>query len=247
MKIQYGGIPRRVAHFQWVRYGSVVSKTVNMQSCQDYLTHCLTNNLNLESMVFKGTLYELYCKYVLETVFYGSNLIRNGGAYDNGVDIFGKWQLDRFDKQDIPSKLPATALMKNPKVDLTRDINIFVQCKNHDKKMTAKVIRELSGIYDFHIKQGRVSLMTNFMFLMSPHILSKQAITQLDKAKFPLLHFQLEPLELIDHQHSTLSDFKYGQLNPIYLNPMARKVLSGFNIELQLELLRRNYNKSIKN
>lgn len=244
MNNRYGNRLRLSGRVQLIRFSSLVSKPSAIQTYQDYVNHCVANNLNLESMVFKGTLYELYCKHVLEEVFFGYNLYRNGGAYDNGVDIFGKWQLSQFNTTtSTKSKLPTTnCLMTNPKINLTNDINVFIQCKNHDKKMTAKVIRELSGIYNFYIKQDKISIMKNFMFLMSPHVLSKQALTQLDTTTFPLLHVQLAPLESKDGQYSHL---KKGQLNPIYLNPTARKILSGFNIELQLESLRRQYNTTI--
>ena len=59
-----------------------------------------------------------------------------------------------------PIKLSSKSILKysqeskfniasNP-ISLTNDIQVLIQCKNVKKKPDAKIIRELSGILDFH-------------------------------------------------------------------------------------------------
>lgn len=208
------------------RHKSHVSRS-DFQTCQSYINYCRQESVNLNSTLFHGTLYELYSKMVLENHFHCTDLIRTGGSYDNGVDIFGKWALNKFSAEDVDT-----------------DINVFIQCKNLSKKIAAKEIRELSGIYDFHVKKSAGSKATkkNFFFLMAPHNLTSQAITQVNQLKFPLIHFQLKPLT---HSPSDLVNINFGSLESIYLNQAARKLLKLYDLELKLEVVRREYNDSI--
>ncbi|KAK6198534.1 uncharacterized protein RJT21DRAFT_115492 [Scheffersomyces amazonensis] len=228
----------------------------SIQDCQDYLNYCKNNEIDLNSAVFRGTLYELFSLKVLQNHLNGRNLIKVGGAYDNGIDILGKWDLQAFydkvsqSEKDKLIKIPSTSLLKQSNVfdgsiSLKNDITILVQCKNSVQKMTAKIIRELSGIYHYHIgsqKNLKRAIATHYLFLASPTRLTPQAIKQLDQSPIPIIHMRLDPLVLnqvdADTDRYLLQNWNEGgKLHSVYLNIMARKLLSGFKLELQLQAL----------
>lgn len=109
--------------------------------------------------MFKGTLYELYVKSFLEQKLNCQDLVKYGGSYDNGVDIIGRWNLlPYYDEQEVKSvgsmsilrySQESTYNISKSPISLS-DVQILVQCKNFKKKPDAKIIRELSGILDFH-------------------------------------------------------------------------------------------------
>ncbi|KAK6461283.1 hypothetical protein DFJ63DRAFT_221957 [Scheffersomyces coipomensis] len=242
-----------------------------IQDCQTYLNYCKINQVNLDTPVFRGTFYELYLLHFLQDYLHCRNLMKVGGAYDNGIDILGKWNLNHFyQRSDVfksakekSSKIPTTSLLKQAievsdpttsksSISLENDINILVQCKNSSKKITAKVIRELTGIYYYHINGGALKspsatktlISTHYLFLVSPTRLTPQGIAQLDQSQIPIIHMRIDPLQHNPNK-SIDEDSVYklenwdigGQLYSIYLNTVARKLLTGLKLELQLEAL----------
>ncbi|KAI5959266.1 RRG7 [Candida pseudojiufengensis] len=204
--------------------------TTLIQDGRTYLQHCLQNNINTESTVFKGTLYELYVKKYLESNFYAKDLIKCGGSYDNGIDIIGKWDLDSFLNNSLSfqssKKLHSKSLANEP---IQNDIQLLVQCKNFKKKLGASTIRELSGVLDYY----KFNKKSTFMFIVSPQPITNQAISQLDKSSFGIINLSISTLKNnIDHYNYDL--WKGGELNSIYLNKIARNLLDGFHIEKQV-------------
>ncbi|KAI5957272.1 RRG7 [Candida jiufengensis] len=198
-----------------------------------YLQYCLENNINTESTVFKGTLYELYVKQYLESKFHAKDLIKCGGSYDNGVDIIGKWDLNPFYNKSLnfaetTKKLHSKSLVNSlPNID----IQLLIQCKNFKKKLGASTIRELSGVLDYY----KFNKKSTFMFIVSPQPITNQAISQLDKSSFGIINLSISTLKNnIDHYNYDL--WKGGELKSIYLNKMARNLLDGFHIEKQFQL-----------
>ncbi|CAN3368001.1 hypothetical protein DICA1_F39282 [Diutina catenulata] len=197
------------------------SALAEIQSVEAYMDYCATKRVNLASTVFKGTLYELQCKEFLHQKLNCFHLIRVGGCYDNGIDIIGKWNLQHyFDKLKSPPPARSTSVLRYVK-DLDA-INILVQCKNIGTKISARVVRELAGIYDFNVKRTAKQLRTNYLFLFSPHPLSPQAMTQLCTTNVPMIHVQLR-----------VSAMGTKTIGGIYMNPMASKHLHGLNLELE--------------
>lgn len=107
-----------------------------IQDCQTYLNYCLQKNVNTGSHVFKGTLYELYVKSFLEQKLKCYDLVKYGGAYDNGVDVIGRWNLlPYYDEQEVKtvgsksilkySQESSYNVSKSP-ISLTKDIQILV-------------------------------------------------------------------------------------------------------------------------
>lgn len=240
-----------------------------IQDCQQYLSYCSKNSINTGSTVFRGTLYELHVKAFFEKYLNCENLIKNGGAYDNGVDIIGKWNLSPFynerereyEYDTKPIKLSSKSILKysqeskfniasNP-ISLINDIQVLIQCKNVKKKPDAKIIRELSGILDFH----KFNKKSTFMFIVTPYPCTPQAVVQLDTTNHAIIHFMISPLtnnsvkitrnqdnDDNDNDYSgdsffNLDSWKGGDLKLVYMNRQARKLLSGLNMEQKLKLI----------
>lgn len=232
------------------------SSPLGCQSCQEYLDYCRFKSLDIGSTVFRGTLYELLTKKHLIHSLHGYNLKRKGGAFDEGVDIHGNWDLSFFWENLKKSKITATRLQfgliqplvkksvefqawkqelsKNSHFSITTDVNILVQCKNHDAKIGAKTIRELAGIYHLHFRQS-LEVEKTFMFLFSPRTLTLHAVSLADSLNIPLIHVCLSELKFQDGELFNLSSWSGGKLEAYYMNFMARSLLKGLDVELQMK------------
>lgn len=232
------------------RYASKASISL-IQDTHEYLRHCRFHGLSTVSTVFQGTLYELYVKQFLTRHLNAKGLIKCGGAYDNGVDLMGKWDLMPYYKVSEAlgtisranecSLIHSQGFQNTPletKLSLKNDINLLVQCKNYRKKLSASTVRQLAGILEYH-QLSLLSKASTFMFIVSPHGITEQATTVLDKLLYPLASIGIAPLRNTGNSEQ-LYDYDSwcgGELNSIYLNQMARQVLSGFCMEQQLSLL----------
>lgn len=239
-----------------------------INDCKSYLKHCQRNNVSLTSTVFRGTLYEYTAKDFLEKKLQCFGLMRKGGAFDNGIDLVGKWDLYHFFKlnqQDIiqqklltgesthGSNKPIKPIIKNSKelnfltnksnkkdsLSIKTDINILVQCKNYTTKIQASTIRELVGIYLQHIKT-EIETNSTFMLLISPSPLTKQAQSIIDQTSIPLIHIILSPLLPINREKNVynLKNWTGGSIDSVYLNSYSKILLKYLNIELELQKLK---------
>lgn len=198
-------------------------------------------------MTFKGTLYELSTKECLESNFNCHGMTRVGGAGDNGVDILGKWNLARSWKG--ATKAPKSALLlvskqlhtlkeeapapKTKLLDLESDVTVLVQCKNSRSRIKASTIRELAGIYEYHVKTA-LDRMRVFFFLVSPFPATLQAQGQMDTSNVPIVHLKLLPYILPQPTGSeldyTLENWEGNVPGQVYMNPRARKLLEGLDV-----------------
>lgn len=253
---------------------SIINNLADVNDCQSYLDYCKQKDISLISTTFKGTLYELISKLFLEQNLKCFNLNRVGGSYDDGIDIFGNWNLNHF-WIDNNSTIISTSNKKTSKalsssllgksiefngtnkvndiqgltksnkrlISLQNDINILVQCKNYDKKIKANTIREISGIYHYHVK-SKSEISTTFFFLTSPYPLTKQAQAQVDSSFIPIIHCKILPLEYYGNNLITCDDiydiksWSGDNLESIYMNQTAKKMLNGLNMELQFQLMK---------
>lgn len=229
---------------------------------KQYLKHCKTNQVSLESTVFRGTLYEYTAKNFLEESLRCFDLIRKGGAFDNGIDLVGKWDLSHFfnlnvdgiKQSTIKDKTKVVPIIKNSKefrqlrnlkttknsISMKKDISVLVQCKNHRTKIKASVIRELVGIYLHHIKT-EIDTNSTFMILISPHPLTKQAQGIIDQTSIPLIHVILSPLQLSESFTGNMyspRNWKGGLIESVYLNNYSKILLKYLDIELELQKLK---------
>lgn len=224
----------------------------DIQTCEAYLAYCKLEQKNLTNPHFKGTLYELAAKECLEKHFNCYDMTRVGGAGDNGVDLFGKWDLTRYiSKQPTVvramQKVPSTSIMLVAKqhplatelapVDLKNDVTVLVQCKNYSSKLQATTIRELAGIYEFHVK-SKLDRMKVFFFLVSPHPLTKQGMRQMDASMVPMVHIKLQPYKLVNPltPDYNLAHWVGNDIGKVYLNPKARKLLKGLEVAEKLRI-----------
>ena len=235
---------------------------LQITDCQTYLNHCRNKEVNITSTVFRGTLYEFSTKILLEDYLNCYNLVRKGGAFDNGVDLFGKWDLGHFfeavepkllQMKTLETSMPIQSLVSNSKEFLTKtndiipspmsislknDIKIIVQCKNHGTKIKGSIIREIIGIYSHHIENPN-DINTTFMILVSPAPLTKQAQSIIDQSNLPILHIILSPLTLSKNkEHYNLNSWSGGSIGSIYMNHYASMLLSHLNMQLEFEKLK---------
>ncbi|KAI5963977.1 RRG7 [Candida margitis] len=206
-----------------------------------YLKQCRINEVNTNSTVFRGTLYEFHVKHLLETKLQAKNMVRCGGAYDNGIDIIGQWDLTPFYKESlkinsIEQKISSSSLLnytagssaKRP-ISLSDDIQLVVQCKNTKKRLGAAEVRQLSGTLEYH----KFNKKKTFMLMVSPHPLTAQGISQLNKSTYPMINLVVSPLKnKIDHYD--YASWEGGNLSSVYFNLAATKRLSGFRMDHQL-------------
>ncbi|KAI3406962.1 RRG7 [Candida oxycetoniae] len=227
------------------RYYSTAQVSL-IQDGRGYLQYCMNHGINTRSTVFRGTFYELYVKQFVESNLYAKGLIKCGGAYDNGVDIMGYWDLLPFYKLSKQiggsslGKIHSKSLVNHAKelesslkktVSLQNDINLLIQCKNTKKRLGAQVVRELSGIMEYH----KFKKNSTFMFIVSPHPLTLQAISQLDKSTFAMISLAISALVNNNiANHYDFDQWQGGVLTSVYINSHARNLLSGLNIEQQL-------------
>ncbi|CAH6718426.1 hypothetical protein CLIB1444_01S06458 [[Candida] jaroonii] len=246
-----------------LRYNTVIAGTD--QSCKDYMESCRINGSSVKSTVFKGTLYEFATKTFLENNLKCFDIIRKGGAFDNGIDLVGKWDLSHFFKKNeksikeienidgstiipiISNSKELQTLLKNDNmkntISMKSDINVLVQCKNHKAKIKASVIRELVGIYTHHIKTEEQKQST-IMMLVSPAPLTKQAQSYVEQTSLPLIHVMMSPLTLRDLtvKGDEIYNLKYwrgGRIDSIYLNSYSKLLLKYLNIELEFQKIKR--------
>ncbi|QBM89585.1 Protein of unknown function DUF2034 [Metschnikowia aff. pulcherrima] len=225
----------------------LASKLINVHTCQDYLDFCRENGTALDGPVCRGTLYELTVKNILEKSFHCFNLVRSGGAGDNGLDIFGRWNLGMFhDPQNASTKIPRLSLLslckpyfdRKTAIDIENDIVMLVQCKNYKLKIAAATVRELAGIREFHINMRlKADKMKTFMMLVSPLPMTKQGQRQMDTSDVPMLHMQVSPLlppKVPGPDDFCIENWSGGIVGPVYMNHMSRLVLQGFSVEREL-------------
>ncbi|KAI5957842.1 RRG7 [Candida theae] len=213
-----------------------------------YLIYCKLSEVNTNSTVFRGTLYEYYVKNLLETKLHAKYMVRCGGSYDNGIDIIGKWDLLPFYQESLRLSrdgteqklytssllhhLPNSSLQKRPPISLSNDVHLVVQCKNTKKRPGAAEVRQLSGVLEYHKFHKKRTV----MMMVSPHPLTLQGISQLNKSSYSMVNLVASPLsnasDEYDYEH-----WKGGDLMSVYLNRTATKVLSGLRMEQQLSQL----------
>lgn len=215
----------------------------DIQTSREYLEYGRLNQKDVTSTTFRGTLYELYAKEYLEHRLHCYEMTRVGGAMDNGIDIFGKWNLgfywNRLTDEKKSKKYPQKTVLsaskqyneatggKVPKqIDLENQIQVFVQCKNYKRRIQASTIRELAGIYEYHAKTA-LDRMRTFFFLLLPFALTKQAQRQFDISSVPLVHFKVSSTKVEEADQNNQAVDTLDEPPTIYMNPKARLLLQG--------------------
>lgn len=214
------------------------------QSCSDYLDYCRGNQVLVDSATFRGTLYEFFTKEKLESIMSCRDMARVGGAGDNGVDLIGKWNLGDYEIDEKAKTSSKLILLKTKcngsaqaPTNLEHDIIALVQCKNYASRIKASTIRELAGIYEYHVRT-KMDAMRVFFFLVSPYPLTKQAQAQMDTSKVPIIHMKLLPMELENTENIEdmyhIKHWRSGSFKTVYMNKIASKLLTGVDARKKL-------------
>lgn len=177
--------------------------------------------------------------WMLTEWLYCERPVRTGGAGDKGVDIVGKWNIESYLKEYIDTrshsknKLAASTTLLG--LDLSHDVNFMAQCKNTHLKIRPATIREIMGIYNYHVPNSSHQV-NNFMFLISPQVLTKQGYLAFDTYPVPLIHLRFtsltceNPSKIYELEH-----YKGGILESFYLNHRAQALLEGLDLTLHLQ------------
>ncbi|EAZ63993.2 hypothetical protein PICST_28762 [Scheffersomyces stipitis CBS 6054] len=219
---------------------SLLTNASSIQDYRLYLSHCRRNLIDIDTNIFRGTLYELYVKDFLSANLACFELVKVGGAGDNGVDIRGKWNLDYFQQLQKKKLNSKTNSKQGRSINLKRDIKVLIQCKNVSSKIGAGLIREIIGTYHMNVKSDPP--VQNYLFLISKNILTPQAVALADSATIPIIHLRISPLEYGGSDNKDIYDPEHwtgGELVSAYINSQAREYLDGLSMELQMKLIQR--------
>lgn len=236
-----------------------ISRRFRSVDCRSFLDHAKSINKRMSTPSTMGSLYEYLSKEILAAKLNMTGLKNCGGAGDEGLDILGKWDLKAYynmeGTRDV--KLSSVRLhlklirpilkssleyltsqslpLKKSSKSLENSGKLLIQCKNTKSQITAKTIRELAGIYFYHVRTPK-DAKNSFMVLVAAKNLTKQARVQFDNANFPLVYCRVLPLSLIDFDADPydINNWEGGELKEFYCNIYANQMLGGLNIEVQV-------------
>lgn len=200
---------------------------------ESYLRYAEFVKLRKESTTFLGTTFEMKVKEKLQSALNIPELQYSGGAYDNGIDLIGKLDISQFKTEQAPEKptyvvngkrIKPLALRKNMEID------ILVQCKSFASKISAKEIRELSGIFHYNIapKDRNKTL----VIMTAPNLLTPQGQAQIDKVDTPMVYCQISRMKQVGENEYDSSNYAGGQILKVYFNPYSIALFQGTNFQL---------------
>ncbi|KAH3677211.1 hypothetical protein WICMUC_001792 [Wickerhamomyces mucosus] len=216
-----------------------ISSLLSYNDLESYFKYAKTTDLRTDSTAFIGTSYELLVLRELTSKFGIYESLHMGGSYDNGIDIQGKWNLNKYrpNKEINEQIIPMSINGRKIKPILERKssiVDVLIQCKNYSKKITAKEIRELSGIFNFNVPSTKKN--KTFSILASPNYLTPQGISQINKVDIPIIYIQFSKLKQISNNDKyDLQCYKGGHLLNFYSNDYARALLMGTNIFFEVQ------------
>ncbi|SCU84939.1 LAMI_0C09494g1_1 [Lachancea mirantina] len=198
------------------------------------------------STLFQGTLYEHTVVRELEEKLLMEKLKVCGGAFDKGVDIRGKWPIERIfeafnqclDETDDHGSKRVTVNGTNfkplrYKIDNStfKPLNILVQCKGFKhSKITSKEIRESVGAFLLNVRD--VKRNATIFFVASPNLLTRDGLMAMNSLAIPMIYIRVGMLK----SHQGGYDLENtGKLSNYYENEFAVKLLEGFGIDVWLK------------
>jgi Protein of unknown function (DUF2034) len=199
--------------------GTVEKMTPSHIDLESYLRYAETQSLNLSKATVKGTLYEYVAMEVLKSELSLRGALHSGGSYDDGIDISGYWQKQRRHKE--PGK--------------TTRLSVLVQCKYSSRTISAKVIRELAGIYDYNTRNSDDQQST-IMVLVAPSLLTPQALAQFSNSSVPIIMCRIEsfnPFVYREHSRSSEDVNSASLLRSVSCNSAATRVLDSMGLAIK--------------
>lgn len=218
------------------------------------LTYINANQHIVDSKVFQGTLYELTVMRELHKKLNVKTMQLTGSAYDQGIDIRGKWDVSEIFSSVKDSLLMARELPKRVTVNgvslkplchrftqgnLNSSIDVLVQCKAFsNRKIAGRQVRELMGTLFQQISSPLRRNKTVIM-LSSPNLLTKDAISVMNQLSGPIIYLQVEMLRAKDVPGQY--DFENsGRLLNYYENKYASKLLTNCGVSEWLKMVCNN-------
>ncbi|CCH44082.1 hypothetical protein BN7_3641 [Wickerhamomyces ciferrii] len=217
-------IPKAFHITNFIRYKSVKPTYDDLSS---YLEYADFVQVNKDTTVFQGTIFEMRAKEKLEKALKIKNLRHAGGAFDNGIDLIGSLDILQYKTDKEPRKaVPLKGKRVKPLILRKRtDLDVIIQCKSFSSKVTAKEIREQSGIFNFNIR--RTDRNNSLMIMAASSVLTSQGLTQLDTVDIPMIYCQISRLRQIAENPYDLSSYEGGDLLGFYFNPYALALFEG--------------------
>ncbi|CAN6620744.1 hypothetical protein TRVA0_008S01200 [Trichomonascus vanleenenianus] len=170
---------------------------------QSFLKFCESNPPN-KTTTFQGLAYEYNVKYTLEQLF-GAQLMRCGGSGDTGVDLRGRCFVGGGE-----------------------DIQIIVQCKSSKTKVPGKLLREMDGVYSYHV-MGSEDEKKTVIIVAAANGLTKQGLAHFERTNTPLISMQIDHVApLYDRKRAVYhmdSVTKGGVLRSMMFNSSAKTLL----------------------
>lgn len=203
-------------------------RTHTFKNTEQYFKYAKSKELKTNSTVFSGTSFELASMSELQKCFKGLNLHHVGGTNDNGIDLSGKWNLEKYltknDSKIMNDKVHDEEIISILNQSIP-ELNVLVQCKNYSTKITAKEIRELPGI--FHAEFNHINSKNSMVLFCAPNVLTKNGIQQIQSSNIPIGYCQI----------SRLNQVKRGDLYDInnYSGGLLLNFLPNGNLEALLK------------
>lgn len=223
------GKPKFIPTLIFRRHKSVKPTYRDLES---YLRYAEFVNLRKESTAFLGTTFEMKTKEKLEQALHIPLLEHSGGAYDNGIDLNGKLDVGEFKTDQVPEKSYLVNGKRVKPIALRKSLimDVLVQCKSFSSKITAKEIRELSGIFNFNVRPKDRN--TTLVIMTAPSLLTSQGQAQIDKVDTPMVYCQLSRMKQVAEPEYESSSYIGGQILNFYFNPHATALFHGTNFQL---------------
>lgn len=191
-------------------------------SLDSFINYSRLHNLDVQSTVYQGTLYEYTVLKALQQLA-AFDLYRTGGADDKGIDLAGTWTLEfkkpaRFkvaqaslrDQEVVQEKQESQheAVLAMAQGEVKR-LRVVVQCKNESRKIGPRFIRELCGITRCH---------NTLLLMASSQMYTAKAVQAFMRTERPLC------LVLID------TFDRGGQVRQLIWNASANDLLQGLAV-----------------
>lgn len=213
---------------------------------ETYLQYAKFKQLQTNTGVFMGNLYELQVKSFLEKQFKIQSTLHQGGSNDKGIDINAIWNpmnilktektnkdgiSNNIDDNDNDNKKYEIVNMKKIKPLAKRSnqtIKLFVQCKCYKlSKIDPKLIREIKGSSQEYFKKNGNSAI--FM-IASTNGFTRVGREDFDKATIPLMYAKFTKPKLINKRYPfEIDSWEIGKLDGVYLNPLATAMFKGLD------------------
>ncbi|AMD20233.1 HDL511Cp [Eremothecium sinecaudum] len=211
------------------------------------LNYIKCNSKIAKSTNFQGTLYERTVMRELATKLRVTKLVNSGGAFDQGIDISGKWDLQPiYDhvnsiwglNKSLPARYKVNGRILKPlKHSLAsgghlQPLDVIVQCKAFKtRKITARDLREVTGIFTQHAGHLKKAI----VMLCSPTLMTKDAIAAINQLPVPITYLQIDMIRF-SRKTGELDLNESGQLLNYYENEYASKLLDDCGIQQWLAM-----------